>query len=301
MHYVEVFVGGGAVLMSLLGGEPFLRWAGGKRKLRFEVLSRLMRHHGGCQLGVSYPLASCGCHHFATFLIADANPDLIAAWQAVRDDVEAVIGQFGSFERSLEGYHFVRDVYSPTARDAREAVIYRGARMIYLNTYGHAGLWRVNSTGKHNVPPQPERFKQITPDTVAANLRVVSTLLQGVDIAHADFSTTLSRCGQDDVVYCDPDYLPDNTSKFRAYTTSTETPITKHRRLAIDVAQAVQRGARAVISNSPAAQGIYDEVFPAASVKHCVDMVSTQRSIGVGKGAAVKRRQDEILVTVSRQ
>lgn len=96
-RYVETCLGGGAVLLGLLGvakegqiAEPFMRWAGGKRKLFGEITKRL--HRAGCSCSsVQAPFSSCGCFHFDTFVAADVNPDLVAAWKAVRDDVEGVV------------------------------------------------------------------------------------------------------------------------------------------------------------------------------------------------------------------
>lgn len=294
MRYVEVCVGGGAVFFGLKGMTPFLRWVGGKRKLLSEVTKRL--HLAGCpqRWDVATYEPACQCVSFDAFLIADVNPDLIAAYTAVRDDVEMVAHLIKSCPQNQSAYLKVRESQHTTLRQM-------AARAIWLNLHCHGGVWRTNARGLFNVPSQRDRFASVNLDTVAVQLREASKALQGVSIVYQDFSATLSQCGAGDVVYADPDYLPDDTSKFRAYTTSSESPMAKHECLAFAVCSAVQRGARVVISNSPAAAEIYRSLFVADNGVQCViDTVSTQRNIGVGKGEAVKRRQDEILVTVSR-
>jgi DNA adenine methylase len=182
----------------------------------------------------------------------------------------------------------------------------RGARAIYLNLYGHSGLWRVNSRGQFNVPPQPDRFASVDLDDVAASFRRVSKLLRGDDgrpevaLDVADFSTMLSSCGEGDVVYVDPPYLPDATSQFVGYAKGgKKEALALHQTLALDVLVAAQRGARVVVSNSPAARGVFEATLD-GNVGFVVETVSSRRSIGVGKGEAVRRRQDEIIVTVER-
>lgn len=302
MRYVEPFVGGAAVFFGLKGAAPFLRWVGGKRKLFAAISESLWPHAARCESEATYPYTSCQCHDIVSYLIADANPDLVAAYMAVRDDVEGVAVHLKHWPRTIEKHKQIRNwVFPEHVRDHGELVL-RATRMIYLNLYSHGGLFRTNAKGLFNVPPQPDRFTSVDLDAVAERLREASKALQGVDIRCADFSTTLAQCGCQDVVYCDPDYLPDATSKFVGYTTRGKyaDSLAKHQALALDVLAAVQRGARVVISNSPAAASIYRAVFD-GQVAYTIDTVSASRSIGIGKGAAVKRRQDEILVTVSRR
>jgi DNA adenine methylase len=267
-RYVEPFLGGGAVLLHLLGTEPFLRWAGGKRRLLPQILDKL-------QLP-SEPLSIRG---------ADDNPNLISAYIGIRDDVEAVIADLKAWPRSRDDYNRVRDW---TQRPAAWA--------IWLNLLAFNGLWRCNSKGQYNVPPDPKRLAMLDLDDIATKLRSVSAKLQGIRIDCAHFETTLAQCGAGDFVYADPPYLPDITSKFAGYTARTESLLTTHRRLAAAVAAAVHSGARVVVSNSVAAGPLYaGELFAGLRVEG--SEVQDRTSVGAKSGRGVRT---ELLIVVTR-
>lgn len=268
-RYVEPFLGGGAVLLHLLGAEPFMRWAGGKRRLLPVILDKLQLPAG--------PLVVQG---------ADDNLNLINAYIGIRDDVEAVIADLKQWPRSRDDYNRVRDL---TQRPAAWA--------IWLVTFSFNGLYRVARKGNFNVPPDPKRLATLDLDDVATKLRSVSAKLQGIRIDCAHFETTLAQCGEGDVVYCDPPYLPDITSKFAGYTARTESPLTTHRRLAAAVATAAHRGARVVVSNSVAAGPLYaGELFAGLRVE--VSEVQDRTSVGAKSGRGVR---NELLIMVTRE
>ncbi len=270
-RYVEPFLGGGAVLLDMLScaaPKPFLRWAGGKRKLSAEIRSRF------------------GDHSFVdNYLVADVNADLIAAWQAVRDDVEQVVMYLRLYAKTTEMYYAERGECYPS-----DMIASCGARMIFLNLYSFNGLWRTNKDGGYNVACDPSRFAKVDIEVVVANLRAVSTLLQHTSVLCQDFATTLSCCGDGDVVYADPPYL----GTFTGYSSGGFDEAAQ-RSLAACVKQAVLRGARIVISNSEAAKPIYDDVLSSLP-GYRVDTVTTFRS---GWSSGKNTKVNEILVTVN--
>ena len=297
-HYVEPFLGGGAVLLGLKGTAPFLRWAGGKRRLFDEITKRL--HRRDCPLShVSATYSSCGCFHFDSYLVADVNADLIAAWQAVRDDVESALQWIRRWPRDAEGFYRIRRVFNleKATTPTNPMSWNHGAAVIYLNLFGYCGLWRENAAGELNTPVEHKRFEKVSDAFIEKALRNAAALLQGVDIVAQDFATTLSQCGEGDVAYVDSPYLPDDTSKFVSYSASGTdwSKPAAHEKVAMCVLDAAQRGARVVVSNSKAALPIYDAVFD-GRYPFSVDVVKARRSVSQkAKGRGVV---DEILVTV---
>jgi DNA adenine methylase len=193
---------------------PFLKWAGGKRQLlaHIEALvpERIDTYFepflGGA--AVFFRLAAGG--RFRRAVLADANPELVYCYQAIRDDVDGVIGELGKFRNNRELYYRVRrrdpSKLSPTAR---------AARLIYLNRCGYNGLYRVNSSGQFNVPFGRYRRPVICD---VDRLRAASAALQKARIVCSDFASTLRTVGPGDFVYLDPPYVPlSATSSFTAY------------------------------------------------------------------------------------
>lgn len=293
-RYVEPFVGGGAVLTGLLNSgkpAPFLRWAGGKRKLYDEIVKHF--HRRGCSAqGISSMLGACGCdQEWTSYLVADVNADLVAAYQAVRDDVDAVVAMLKYWpRRNKEDYYRIRDIYTPIWRDERERRILVGARLIWLNLFSFNGLWRTNSDGKFNVPCDAKRLEQVSMSVVESSLCLASRLLKGVEIIESDFAATLWRCGEGDVVYCDPPYA----GTFVAYASGGFDEAAQLR-LAKTAKQAVLRGARVVISNSAVAKTIYDDTLSSLP-GYRVETVKARRSVSA-KGSS-RGVVDEILVSV---
>ncbi len=278
---------GGAVFFSLRGGDPFLRWAGGKRKLADQILAKL-----------KLPSPNSWTSDFMqrpTFHLSDANVDLVAAYVAVRDSVDDLVVLLRQLPQDTATFQDIRSMTLMTP-------LMRGVRAIWLNLHCHSGLWRVNSRGQFNVPPQPDRFVSVKMDRVAVALRAASEQLQGVEVEHEDFTSVLAECGEGDFIYCDPPYMPDDSSQFVGYVAGgfgkDEDGRDRHLQLAVCARDAALRGARLVISNSGAAAPLYRKVFDGV-VDYDVEVLSVQRAIGVGKGDQVKRRQEEILVAVS--
>src|SRR5262245_27228026 len=132
---------------------PFIKWAGGKGQLlgQLEALlptnARRRRYHE--------PFLGGGALYFhlqpRIAELADTNADLIATYKVVRNDAEALLRALAPLDRghSDERYYRMRARWNEDANLSRTE---RAALFIYLNKTGYNGLWRVNSSGKHNVP-----------------------------------------------------------------------------------------------------------------------------------------------------
>lgn len=226
------------------GVRPLLKWAGGKRQL----LPAIKRHlpeqidtyfepfvGGGA---VFFSLAGEG--RFKRAVLADQNEELIATYRAVRDDVDAVIGELKKLHHSEEEYYLVRA--SRPRLPAR-----RAARMIYLNRTGYNGLYRVNRAGRFNVP-----FGRYVRPKICDEERLlaVSQALQGVTLEVASFDTTVQAARPGDAVYFDPPYVPVSaTARFAEYQSGGFSD-EAHERLADLFGELWQRGVHAVLSNS---------------------------------------------------
>jgi len=269
-RYVEPFFGGGAVLFSLFNCTPFLRWVGGKRKIANDVVSAL------------------GTSKFDYHLANDLNEDLISAYKEVSTSRFEVTDWLRRQPRTAEHFYTIRD---------NKFGLSKGKRAIYLNLFGHGGLWRVNSDGIYNVPPQKDRLENLNLDRICEQIEKASVVLSSVVLQNRSALEVITDCGYGDFVYCDPPYLPDSTSQFVNYTAKEQSALEFHNQLADVIISAAMRGVKVVLSNSPSAVSIYSKKLQhVPNVRYDLQMKSSVRSIGVGKGALAK--QDEILLKI---
>jgi len=229
-----------------LGAAPFLKWAGGKGQLLAQILARMPREIVGTYVepflgggAVFFELARSG--RIKRARLSDRNPELVGTYEAVRDELPAVIRALGAHRNDEAHYYEVRALDPGTLSIAE-----RAARMIFLNRVGYNGLYRVNSQGLFNVPFGRYRNPKICD---VEGLTHASKALQIADIAVADFAETCAGVGVGDVVYLDPPYVPmSKTSNFTSY--SGRFDEAEHRRLAATFAELVERGAFVLLSNS---------------------------------------------------
>jgi DNA adenine methylase len=147
-------------------------------------------------------------------LLADVNAQLIATYQAVRDQVEEVIERLLplSAAHDPERYYHVRHRYNHAKRlSAAE----RAAMFIYLNKTCFNGLHRVNRRGEFNVPAGRYENPRILD---AELLRSVSRELARAELRCDGFEALLAYAKPGDFIYFDPPYEPaSRTANFTAY------------------------------------------------------------------------------------
>lgn len=231
---------------------PFLKWAGGKRKVAARIVSEMPE---ALPVGATYRELFLGGG--AVFLhvaqrresyrharLADGCLEVAEAWLAVRDHVDALCDLLAAMaqDTSLAAYMAVREEPEP-----RKELVGRAARTIYLNRLSFNGLHRLNSKGKFNVP----WGKYDKPSFDLENLQRVSKLLQDAEIACDDFERQLDEAQEGDVVYLDPPYMPraDDKPAFVGYA-SHGFRYFDQERLAGAFGRACNRGARCLLSQS---------------------------------------------------
>ena len=250
--------------------RPFLKWAGGKRRVLPLLLDKAPRSWNGFH----EPFIGGGALFFALAAqkprpagwghISDQNERLIRTYLSVRDHVEELIGLLKAHaeQHSKDYYYTVR------ARDIdRETDVEVAAWLIYLNRTGFNGLYRVNKKGGFNVP-----FGRYKNPTICdePNLRACSAALQGVGIHCEGFDGVLDRAAKRDLVYFDPPYVPaSKTSSFTAYTADGFN-LNDQERLRDVARQLKQTGVQVMLSNAdvPRVRKLYTPGFR----KHAIEV-----------------------------
>lgn len=227
---------------------PFVKWVGGKGRLLSQL--RPLLPPGVEQMRHVEPFVGGGALFFSRrprrALLTDINPSLVAAYTAIRDDVETVIGGLRRLARchSKESYYQVRERYNQSRRVSTST---RAAMFIYLNKTCFNGLHRVNRNGAFNVPVGAYKNPRILNED---GLQAASAALQGADLRCASFDSLLENAKPGDFVYFDPPYEPvSRTASFTSYARDgfSQDDQTRLR----DVYKALdRRGCKLMLSNS---------------------------------------------------
>jgi DNA adenine methylase len=226
---------------------PIVKWAGGKTKLLEEL---------GVRAPVRFrryfePFCGGGALFFRlapkAAVLNDSNPDLMNAYRCVAWNVEAVIRKLGGYrERHCESaYYEVRERWNDGGRPMGE--VERAAAFLYLNKTCYNGLWRVNASGRFNVPVGRYTDPQIFDPEV---LRASSRVLQRADLRTGNYADAVEAAEAGDFVYFDPPYQPlSATASFTSYTAADFGEDDQHELAAIARGLSA-RGCAVMISNS---------------------------------------------------
>jgi len=197
--------------VSEKAARPFVKWAGGKRKL----LPQLLRHVPEKFGTYHEPFVGGGALFFALqpkdAYLSDYNERLVRAYRGVRDDVEGVICRLRNYPHDAAFYYELRQQDVDSMSDAAVA-----AWFVYLNKIGFNGLYRVNRKNRFNVPFGSQKNPTICDQD---NLRACSDCLRHAEVEKEDFVAVLNRARAGDFVYFDPPYVPLSvTESFVSYT-----------------------------------------------------------------------------------
>lgn len=217
---------------SMTKAKPFIKWVGGKGQL-IEQLEALLPADFAERKDVTYiePFVGGGAMLFymlqkypniKSAVINDINPDLTLCYRVVRDNPYQLIKALDAIQSA---YHALpseemrkaffleqRDRFNTKSLDDIENT----TLFFFLNRTCFNGLYRVNKSGKFNVP-----FGKYATPTIcdASTIHADSRLLQNVEIMTGDFEQTFKKITSETFFYFDPPYRPiSNTSNFNDYT-----------------------------------------------------------------------------------
>lgn len=262
--------------------RPLLKWAGGKRQIVHHLISKLPE-----KFSVYYePFFGAGALFLELYnrgllkkaVISDLNKELIALYTLVRDRCSGIIEELENirFTNNKDDYYRARDLFNSMESDHNPE---KAALMIYLNRHAYNGLYRVNSSGKFNVPFGRYAHPSLpTPDDIIS----FSKALSHVKIINKDFETAVADATVSDFVYFDPPYAPlSRSSDFSAYS-SLGFSLDEQKRLSRVFEELSSRGVMVMESNSatPFIKDLYRN-YPQSTVQASRNINS--KSNGRGK------------------
>ena len=151
--------------------------------------------------GGSAAIAMLQRHPEGWFGFSSPNPDVVAVWETVRDDVDGLIAGIQGLVAGHDPARFAAVCDQTVESVERMTATERAARFVYLR-----GTARIGADGE---PLQRFDAAEYGRDTVAfdvAGLRALAELLRSRDVAISvrGLFEVLAEVGEDDVVLLDP-------------------------------------------------------------------------------------------------
>lgn len=218
--------------------KPFLKWAGGKKQVIDFIDKKLpteIKSSGEIDTYVE-PFLGGGAVFFYlssqfninNVYLSDINKELILTFNVVKNKPKKLISELEPFEDDFlqlspelrkEFYYDVRDKFNESLENFdydnfSEEHIIRASQMIFLNRTCFNGLYRVNKSGKFNVPIGKYKNPLICDKE---NLLKVSNVLKKVNVFCGDYSESEEFIDENSFVYLDPPYLPIKKNSFTSY------------------------------------------------------------------------------------
>ena len=273
--------------------KPFIKWVGGKGQLIEEIEKMLPSDGEKVLTKYAEPMVGGGAllfnvlsrYQFDELYISDINPELINAYIAIKQNVEALIKRLNEMQMTFlpldeNGrkyyYYNVRDKFN-TVKLSDSTSAEKAAYFIFLNKTCFNGLYRVNRKGLFNVPMGSYKNPTICD---ADNLRNIHEALQNVTIVCGDYSQSQSFIDSETFVYLDPPYRPiSETSAFTSYN-SDAFDDNEQIRLAKFIDEINAAGAKIVLSNSdPKNVNEEDNFFDNLYKNYKINRVEASRAI----------------------
>ena len=278
--------------------KPFIKWAGGKSQLldviREKYPKEIMKYCEPFVGGGAVLLDVLKNFQPEEVMINDINPELTNVYIQIRDNVTEVINILSEMQNEFWNMdNEERKKYYLDARSrfnelikSKSQTAEKASLFIFLNKTCFNGLYRVNSKGLYNVPMGSYKKPPICD---GENLRLVSKLLENVEIRCGDYSQCLNFIDENTFVYIDPPYRPlSDTSSFNSYAKS-EFGDTQQIELGKFIETISDKGASVVASNSdPKNTDEDDNFFDDIYHRFVINRIKATRMInskGSGRGS----------------
>ncbi len=296
---------------NTMRAKPFLKWAGGKNQLltQFEQLYPRGLHNRKITNYVE-PFIGGGAvffdlmqrFNFKNAYISDINVDLILTYQVVQNKVEQLISSLKEYqnnynqlneEKRLELFLNIREQFNQR-KVLNKPSVEIATQLIFLNKTCFNGLFRLNSKGGFNVPFGKYANPAILQE---ANLRLVSNVLQNVEIKAANYDACFDKVDSNTLVYFDPPYRPlSKTANFTSYA-GNEFGDKEQKQLATFFQRLhKEKNAKVMLSNSdPKNENINDDFFENIYSNFDIHRVKANRAIN--SNAEKRGEINEIIIT----
>lgn len=226
--------------------KPFIRWAGGKQNLIDEIYSILNftdvgRYFEPFLGGASFFLKG----NFNQSFLSDLNPNLINCYEQIKKNPESIYNRLKEFKIPVieSKYYKVREEFN---KHNGEQTLEQAIRFIFLNRTSFNGIYRVNKSGKYNVPFGKENpaFSSLE------HLKLISKKLQTATLFNDYYDSIENITQENDLIYLDPPYPKLSDTAFFNHYTLDKFDQNEQERLAEFALRQSNNGCKIVISNA---------------------------------------------------
>lgn len=261
--------------------RPFLKWAGSKKWLVRKGVP--FPRHG--YFRYIEPFLGSGAVFFDQLprhaLLSDTNSYLVNCFTQLRDDWQSVYQRYSE----LFGRHS-KETYYEVRREFSDQGSLGAAQFLYLNRTCFNGIFRVNLSGRFNVPIGSKISNPFSKD----DFKAWSMVLTGTEVLHQDFESTINRAGIGDLLFVDPPYtVAHNKNGFIEYNEnifSWQDQV----RLAEALKNARNRGASIVLTNADhsSVRELYSDAF---------SIIEVDRRSAIAGDATKRQLTSELIIS----
>ena len=288
--------------------KPFVKWAGGKGSL-IKQLTECLPQDFDKQQNVTYiePFVGGGAMlfymltHYSNIkraIINDVNEDLINCYLLIKEDPTRLIVLLHSIkdeyynldtiEKKMQYYYRIRERYN----NDELAIVERAACFIFLNKTCFNGLYRVNTSGKFNVPfGKYERPNICDEELIMTDHKV----LQKVDIHSGRYNNITKHLDKGyNFIYIDPPYRPLSGSACFIEYTHNIFDDTEQEKLKAYCDMLTQKGCKIMQSNSNSIDDDGMPYFAKLYNTYTINQILAHRFINAHAGK--REKETELLI-----
>lgn len=289
--------------------DPILRWAGGKRQIIDDIVTRLPPEKD--YNDYYEPFFGGGAVFFElepeNGYINDINEPLMNFYSVFKENIDYILKENKKLDDCLERCvtdEEKKDFYYTRRREFNELQNGRctdkdreAALFLFLNRTCFNGLYRTNENGDFNVPMKSQIIKT---ESIEMTLKRGHRALRNTNISSQDFNYIEDRVGENDLVFLDPPYISESDARqFDEYSPGgfDEERQSELRDLALKLHH---RGAFVMITNSHEAKELYtkdEEFYDNFRIKE----IKATRSINSDSSQRSEIGVTDIIVTNSPQ
>lgn len=207
--------------------KPFIKWVGGKTQIINDIISlfpkEINNYHEPFLGGGSVLLALLSLQKENKIKINgkiyayDINNILINLYKNIQSNTNELyeylqyyFNQYDINDNKEKYYYEIRDKFNIIDKNSIEC----SAIFIFINKTCFRGLFRESCNG-FNVP---YGHYKTTPKIISKEeLNNISILIKDVEFINSDFMNSIKNIKENDFVYLDPPYVPENSKSFVNY------------------------------------------------------------------------------------